>query len=245
MSEQPGDHALSFDRAAEVYERARPGYPAASVDWMVPTAARRVLDLGSGTGKLTRALVDRGLDCIAVDPAPRMLARLRDALPGVATLVGAAERIPLPDGDVDAVLVAQAWHWVDPVRAVPEVARVLRLGGALGLVWNIRDERVDWVAELGRIVHDGGSSAVVETPPEPGAPFDPVERHVVEWRQPLDRAGLHELVESRSYFITADDEDRRRIRDAVDALLDEHPDLAGRDAFELPYRTFSFRARLA
>ncbi len=112
--------------------------------------ARDVLDLGAGTGKLTTRLVERGLDVIAVDPIAEMLDVLRATLPDTPALLGTAEQIPLRDNSVDAVLVAQAWHWFDPERAVAEVARVLRPGGRLGLVWNIRDERLGWVKEFGR-----------------------------------------------------------------------------------------------
>ncbi|EUA44075.1 ubiE/COQ5 methyltransferase family protein [Mycobacterium xenopi 3993] len=111
-----------------------------------------MLDLGAGTGKLTTRLVERGLDVVAVDPIPEMLDVLRKSLPDTPALLGTAEEIPLPDNSVDAVLVAQAWHWFDPARAIPEVIRVLRPGGRLGLVWNTRDERLGWVRELGRII---------------------------------------------------------------------------------------------
>ena len=111
-----------------------------------------MLDLGAGTGKLTTRLVERGLDVVAVDPIPEMLEVLSNSLPDTPALLGTAEEIPLPDDSVDAVLVAQAWHWFDPERAVKEVARVLRPGGRLGLVWNTRDERLGWVKDLGRII---------------------------------------------------------------------------------------------
>ena len=111
-----------------------------------------MLDLGAGTGKLTTRLVERGLDVVAVDPIPEMLELLSNSLPDTPALLGTAEEIPLPDDSVDAVLVAQAWHWFDPERAVKEVARVLRPGGRLGLVWNTRDERLGWVKDLGRII---------------------------------------------------------------------------------------------
>ncbi|RWZ64674.1 class I SAM-dependent methyltransferase [Labedella populi] len=141
----------SFSAAAEFYDSVRPGYPEGAVDWMVPTSARRVLDLGAGTGKLTSALVARGLDVLAVDPSAEMLAVLDRVVPEARTLVGEAEAIPVADASVDAVTAAQAWHWVDPERAGAEAARVLVPGGRLALVWNIRDERVDWLRRLGEI----------------------------------------------------------------------------------------------
>ena len=162
------DRSLSFGSAAAAYERGRPSYPPEAIDWLLPPGARRVLDLGAGTGKLTTRLVERGLDVVAVDPIPDMLEVLRASLPETPALEGTAEEIPLEDNSVDAVLVAQAWHWVDPQRAVPEVARVLRPGGRLGLVWNTRDERLGWVRELGEIIgSDGDGGRFNVTLPEP------------------------------------------------------------------------------
>ena len=125
--------AASFDQAADVYEKSRPGYPSEAVDWLLPAGAKTVLDLGAGTGKLTRALTARGLDVIAVDPSPKMLDQLRDAVPEAIVREGTAEDIPIADASLDAVLVAQAWHWVDQDLALPSVARVLKPGGTLGL----------------------------------------------------------------------------------------------------------------
>src|SRR6201986_3186482 len=149
-------HATSFGAPPAAYERGRPPYPPEALDWLLPPGARRVLDLGAGTGKLTRELAGRGLDVVAVEPLGGMRAELSRVLPDTPVLEGSAEHIPLPDGSVDAVLAAQAWHWVTPERAAPEVARVLRPGGTLGLVWNERDEEVPWVAELSQIVEEQG-----------------------------------------------------------------------------------------
>jgi ubiquinone/menaquinone biosynthesis C-methylase UbiE len=126
------EHASSFGRAAGAYDSARPGYPDAAVDWLVPAHARTVLDIGAGTGKFTRSLVRRGFATIAVEPDPLMRQRLVESLPTVQALGGTAEAIPLPDDCVDAVTVAQAWHWVDRPAATAEIARVLRPGGSCG-----------------------------------------------------------------------------------------------------------------
>ena len=163
-----------------------------------------MLDLGAGTGKLTTRLVERGLNVFAVDPIPEMLELLSTSLPDTPALLGTAEEIPLPDDSVDAVLVAQAWHWFDPERAVKEVARVLRPGGRLGLVWNTRDERLGWVKDLGRIIgHEDDPFNNKVTLPEP---FTDVERHQVEWTSYLTPQALIDLVASRSYCITSPDE---------------------------------------
>ncbi len=232
----------SFGEAAAAYGRARPSYPAAAVDWLLPAQARQVLDLGAGTGQLTRGLLDRGLDVTAVEPSDGMRAELHRVLPGVRCLPGRAESIPLPDASMDAVLVAQAWHWVDGPRAAAEVARVLRPGGWLGLVWNIRDERVDWVAALGRLLHRGDEQDLGSDDPDVGAPLGPVERFDVAWAQPLTRTDLLDLVASRSYVITMPADDRADLLAAVQRLLDTHPDLAGRPLIDLPYLTRCSRA---
>jgi SAM-dependent methyltransferase len=236
--------AASFGAAADVYERARPAYPAQAIDWLVPPSARRVLDLGAGTGKLTRGLAERGLDVVAVEPSAGMRAELARALPGVTLLAGMAEAIPLPPQSVDAVVVAQAWHWADPVRAVPEVARVLAPGGQLGLVWNMRDERVDWVAELTRIIHTPDYTDNGSLDPPVGPPFGPVERFDVEWGRPMRPPGLLELVASRSYIITMAEPDRAAVLARVQHLLDTHPALAGAAEITMPYVTRCSRARL-
>lgn len=234
--------ALSFGSAAAAYERGRPSYPPEAIDWLLPTNARRVLDLGAGTGKLTTRLVERGLDVVAVDPIPDMLDVLSAALPETQALLGTAEEIPLPDNSVDAVLVAQAWHWVDPERATPEVARVLRPGGRLGLVWNTRDERLGWVRELGRIIGSDDDSRRTEvTLP---APFAELARHRVEWTNYLTPQALIDLVASRSYCIASPAEVRSRTLQEVRELLATHPALASSGGLAMPYVTVCVRATL-
>jgi SAM-dependent methyltransferase len=241
------DLARSFDAAAQVYARGRPGYPAEALNWLLPAGARQVLDLGAGTGKLTAQLVDRGLEVTAVEPSDRMRAELEAELGDrVRALPGRAEEIPLPDRSVDAVLVAQAWHWVDPVRAVPEVARVLRPGGRLGLLWNRRDDRVAWVAALSEIltVPDPGARADAASPGI-GSPFGPVQRHLTEgWTDTLTPQKLVDLAACRSYVITLDEKPREALLDRVRALTRQHPDLTGRERFPLPYMTECVRANL-
>jgi ubiquinone/menaquinone biosynthesis C-methylase UbiE len=238
--------ANSFGAAASTYERARPGYPEAAVDWLLPAGTPRVVDLGAGTGKLTRLIAARGADVTAVDPSEGMLEQLRQALPNVAALPGSAEQIPLADGSVDAVVVAQAWHWVDVPRASAEVARVLRPGGRLGLIWNHRDERVDWVRALTDVTSRGiDHNATDPSNPEFGPQFGQIEYFVAEWSKTMTPAGLLELIASRSYFIVASEDEREQMRTAIQDLLETHPQLAGRDEFELPYLTYASRAHVA
>jgi SAM-dependent methyltransferase len=238
--------ANSFGGAASVYERARPGYPDVAIDWLLPSGNPQVVDLGAGTGKLTRLIAARNVEVTAIDPSVGMLEQLRQGLPTVPALQGAAEQLPLHNDSFDAVLVGQAWHWVDVARASAEVARVLRPGGRLGLVWNHRDERVDWVRELTEIVSAGVDHAGSDPGnPEFGPEFGQIEYLVTEWRSPMTPAGLLELVASRSYFIVAAEPDQRAITTAIRDLLERHPQLAGRDLFDLPYVTYASRAHTA
>ena len=234
-------HANSFGPAAEVYERGRPGYPAAALDWLLPAGGRpRIVDLGAGTGKLTRQIRDRGLPVTAVDPSEEMLAQLGKAVRGVPALLGTAEKIPLPDASADAVLVAQAWHWVDPARAVPEVARVLSPGGRLGLIWNLRDERVAWVHRLGEII----GSPERDRQTTVGAPFGEVEIAHFGWTETLGASRLLDMVASRSGVILLPPDERAAVLGEVRRLVATHPELVGHTEFELPYVTECARATL-
>ncbi len=237
------ERSLSFGAQAAAYERGRPSYPPEAIDWLLPAGARDVLDLGAGTGKLTTRLVERGLNVVAVDPIAEMLEVLSAALPQTPALLGTAEEIPLPDNSVDAVLVAQAWHWVDPERAIPEVARVLRPGGRLGLVWNTRDERLGWVKDLGGIIghEDDPFSHELSLP----APFADVERFHVEWTNYLTPQAIVDLVASRSYCITSPADVRTKVLDQVRELLVTHPALAQTPGVALPYITVCVRATLS
>ena len=246
MTDPRRERSLSFGSQAAAYERGRPSYPPEAVDWLLaPTdtwVARDVLDLGAGTGKLTTRLVERGLTVIAVDPIAEMLEMLRTALPDTPALLGSAEQIPLPDNAVDAVLVAQAWHWFDQERAVAEIARVLRPGGRLGVLWNTRDERSGWVKDFGRIVgleHDR-DNATVDLP----EPFTDIATHQVEWTNYITPQALIDYVASRSYCITSPAEVRARTLDEVRELLVSHPSLVNATGLAMPYITVCVRATL-
>ena len=144
MSELQHPDARSFEQVADVYERARPEYPADAVAWVADelglSPGRTVLDLGAGTGKLTRALVQTGAQVIAVEPGEQMLSQLRRVVPDATALLGAAEDIPLPDNSVDAATMGQSFHWFRHDEALPELHRVLRPGGGIALLWNWRDQ---------------------------------------------------------------------------------------------------------
>ena len=137
------DRATSFGEVAEDYDLWRPSYPCAAVDWLAPAAPARVADVGAGTGKLTELLLARGLEVDSVEPDQRMLAVLGRNNPSARRRHSSSTRIPVEDGALDAVLVADAWHWFDPEPTITEVRRVLKPGGWLGLVWNVAAEPIE------------------------------------------------------------------------------------------------------
>ncbi|MFE2678914.1 class I SAM-dependent methyltransferase [Streptomyces hygroscopicus] len=231
--------AHSFGAAADAYERGRPPYPPEAVAWLVPEHARTVVDLGAGTGKLTRALRAPGREVVAVEPSAGMRERFSHVLPEVRVLEGTGESLPLPDSSADALVCAQAWHWVNPERAVPEAARVLRSGGRLGLVWNSRDLSVPWVAELNGILRDYAAAPTEDRQVDRlGEWFGPVERQHFRWHHPMTAGEVVDMIASRSYVITLEPATREELLGRVRALLD-----AERPA-EMPYVTECYRAGL-
>lgn len=142
------DEATSFGSMADSYDRVRPGPAPAALDWLVPAGCEVAVDLAAGTGLFTRALLGRTARVVAVEPDARMREVLARRSPGLDVREGRGEAMPLPDASADAVFVSTAWHWLDQSRAVPEIARVLRPGGRLGVIWTSRDRTEDWVAEL-------------------------------------------------------------------------------------------------
>lgn len=238
--------ATSFGAQAGDYEAGRPDYPFEAVAWMLermPAGSRRVADVGAGTGKLTRVLAKApDAEVVAVDPDPEMLATLRGAVPGVPTFLGSAERLPLPDASVDAVVLGQAWHWVEPIAASAEIGRAVRSGGVLGLIWNLRDDRVEWVRRLTEIMHGSHAELMLaEGDPVVAAPFGPIQQERWEWSRPVTRDVLHRMAASRSYIITAPDDEKERIHRELDALFDELG-LRGDTTIDLPYVTRAYRA---
>ncbi|WP_043672305.1 class I SAM-dependent methyltransferase [Clavibacter michiganensis] len=243
----PPDHAAlasSFGAVSAQYDRVRPGYPEEAVTWMLPAGARRVVDLGAGTGKLTRLLAGRGLAVTAVEPDDGMRAVLAASSPEVDARAGTGEAIPVGDGEEDAVLVAQAWHWMDEGDAARECARVLRPGGRLGVVWNVMDTEVDWVRELDALLAPGRRAAGRAAEPGPLPGFGPVEHASFPHLHRVTPEEVVALAGSVSLVITLPDDERARVLDDIRTLLAGHPDTAGRDALELPYRADAYRAQL-
>lgn len=239
------DRSRSFGAAADAYSAGRPGYPAEAVAWLVE-GARRVVDVGAGTGKLTAGLVAAGREVVAVDPDRAMLDVLEREVPGVPVHVGTAESVPLPDGSADAVVLGQAWHWVDPDAASLELGRVVRPRGVLGLIWNIRDETVPWVAELGAVMHGSDAERMIGAGAvRVAAPFGPLEERRFRWSAARTADEIVAMAASRSYLIALPEHERRGVLDRVRELLSTSPATAGRERVELPYVTHAFRARRA
>jgi SAM-dependent methyltransferase len=214
---------------------------------------RTVLDLAAGTGKLTRLLVPTGADVVAVEPVAAMRSTLTSLCPTVEDLDGTAEAIPLGDASVDAVTVAQAFHWFEPGPALAEIARVLRPGGALALVWNTRDRAADWVRAFGDLLVDGDGerpydsyydvdyAAVVAE--HGGGAFTEVEQQSTFWAQPMDAELLVARAASVSVVAATPEPERSEILRRVRHLAETHPELAGRPVFAFPYTTNVFWCR--
>ena len=226
MAELQHPLSRSFEQVAGLYERARPEYPSEAVDWLTERldlrAGRTVLDLGAGTGKLTRALVPTGARVIAVEPGERMLAELRRTLPDVDALIGAAEAIPLPDASVDAITMGQAFHWFRHDEAIPELHRVLRPDGGVALIWNTRDhdrplqrEIREVMAPLVPVRREAHDTSRLEA----SGLFGDVEERRFPWHQRLDADDVVARIRSVSFVAAASreqqDDVERQLREIV------------------------------
>ncbi len=253
------ERATSFGNVADSYDRVRPGPPPEALDWLVPAGCQVAVDLGAGTGLFTRALLSRAARVIAVEPDERMREVLARRSPDVDVRAGRGEAMPLLDASADAVFVSTAWHWLDPVRAVPEIARVLRPGGRLGVIWTSRDRTADWVAELdllrlpgisGPDVDDDSPRTVDEvrvmldtdhtvTLPE-GSAFTAEETASFFFSRTVTIEDLLAWLATNSAFITASAADRAASLDRCRAALDQRAGGAG--VIELPMRSWCWRA---
>jgi SAM-dependent methyltransferase len=241
---------LSFGSVATDYDRYRPSPPPQALDWLIPAGARAILDLAAGTGAVTRELIGRAARIIAVEPDERMRAVLTARCPQAEVLAGRGEDIPLPDASVDAVVISAAWHWLDPELAVPEITRVLRAGGVLGVIGISRDARVPWVAEFNRLARESGEAdgrtdgapaghrrRQVTFPP--GTPMSGIEEHTVEYSLPMTKDELVGLLGTYSGVITLEAEPRAEFSRRVRAFLDAQP----WDQVDLPLLCRCLRSR--
>ena len=234
---------LSFGSVAADYDRYRPPPPPQALDWLIPPGATAVLDLAAGTGAVTRLLIGRAERVFAVEPDERMRAVLAARCPEAVALAGRGEDIPLPDASVDAVVISSAWHWLDPELAVPEIARVLRPGGALGVIWVSRDTRVDWVAEFNALLRaareaDAAPDRAAEGAPDgarsagrrrrevrfpPGSPLSPAQEAAIEYSLPMTKDDLFGLLGTYSGVITLDRDRRAEFSQRARDFLDQQP----------------------
>jgi SAM-dependent methyltransferase len=234
-----------FGDAAD-YEAARPSYPADAVGWVVAELGigpgARVCDLAAGTGKLTRLLVPFGADIVAIEPVPGMRAQFRAVLPAVPLLAGAAEALPCATAALDAVVVAQAWHWFDHPRAEAEMRRVLRSRGGFALVWNARDRGVPWVDELWSIMdrvekrapwrdHENRRESARDVDG-----FAPARTAQFHHAQPLTHEQVVRRIASVSHIAVLPDDQRAEVLDEVRAVLQLHDATRDRAEVALPYR---------
>jgi SAM-dependent methyltransferase len=241
-------YGSSFGAAAAAYAEHRPDYAEAAVRWALePAPGPRVLDLGAGTGKLTAMLDALSAEVTAVEPDPAMLTELRSALPAVRALPGSAEAIPLPDLSVDAVLAGQAMHWFNMAVAGPEIARVLVPGGILAGLWNVIDDRIDWVADLERVSGNAAFATLSSWRAEaadahvPGieqaaGPFGPPEQAEFPHGQRRTAESLVATLATHSRLLVMPEQERESTLSRIRAFLASRPDTA-RGEFTLPLVT--------
>jgi SAM-dependent methyltransferase len=248
------ERGRAFGAVAAAYAAWRPGYPSDVIAFLTGGEAgraepRRILDLGAGTGQLSELLVAAGHDVVAADPSTEMLAQLAARLPGVPTLVAGAEALPLADDDVDAVVAGQAAHWFEPAAAGREFRRVLRPGGTVGFVWNIREDSAPWAAALNRLLaaesrdQEGdrpeGNRAVVEAF---AAELDAeVTTHTTRWLHRVPPEAVVGRVASSSRIALLDAAGRDAFLGEVRELLATHPDTRGRAELDVSYTTSAYR----
>lgn len=245
--------AKGFAAAADAYERGRPTYSTEAIDRLNAALrigrGKRVLDLAAGTGKLTRQIAPTGAEIVAVEPIDEMRAKLTASLPGVEAIPGTAEDIPLPSHSVDAVVVGQAFHWFDGIRAVSEIRRVLRPDGAVGMIWQARDPSLPWVARLNEIIDridDGHPRFRTEQWREAfdrTALFEPLETATYAVVQRGDVETIVDRVASISYVAALPAAERAPYLDEVRELLATDPATKDRDVIELPYTAHVYWTR--
>lgn len=262
--EEKARRAASFGGIATHYERYRPGPPTAAVDWILPEGAQTVVDLGAGTGALTRLLVGRVPDVVAVEPDDRMRAVLSEAVPSARALAGRGESMPLPDSSADAVIASTSWHWMDLVPTLTEVARVLVPGGVLGVLWTGPDPEAAFMAQaqaamsafgqtaethetdegaavLAKAINDPVAGHQVLTIP-PGVPFDQPESTEFKWDQALNADDLLGLLGTFSWVITMDEDKRRGLYEMARLLLQQEG-IEGDATIDVGYLAQVWKAR--
>lgn len=248
MSTRPEDRdelKRTFERTGEDYERYRPSFPLEAVELLIPERVDAALDLGAGTGKLTQLVLARAGRVYAVDPSAQMLEVLRGKLPTVTALHGSAEAIPLPDGSVDAVVVGQAFHWFDQEAACAEIARVLRPGGTLGLVWNRSVPDCAWDWACGHVAHPNAPAAGAAQPDAAPPGFALAEKREIAWSERIRRDDYIRRWHTVSSFLAASAARHAEMTAQIERILDADPDTAGADILTLRTVADAFRFRRA
>jgi SAM-dependent methyltransferase len=263
--------AGSFGEVASHYKRYRPGPSAEAVNWILPTHVGTVVDLGAGTGALTRLLIERADEVIAVEPDDRMRSVLTEEMPGIRALMGRGESMPLPDSCAEAVLASSSWHWVDPIPALHEVGRVLVPGGILGALWSGPDPQGPFITQAqalladrsqGRLEPDGNAREEDERGYEfaslimgdalrqvssleipPGVPFDQPEHEAFTWDIALNADELIGLLGTLSWIITMPEETRSGVIAEARRLLQELLGIEGEVTVDVAFRSDAWRSR--
>lgn len=250
-------HAVAsagFGGEADAYERSRPSYPPDAVAWLLDHLGvgpgSVVVDLAAGTGKFTRLLASTAADVIAVEPVQGMHRVLHEVLPGVPLIAGTAEALPVATSSVDAVSIAQAFHWFDAGLAFAELARVLRPAGAVGIVWNARDRSVDWVDRVWAIMdevekrapwrdHENWRDSVFGEPPG----FLPVEAATFRHEHLTTPEGVIDRIRGVSHVAVLPPAEKDAVLARVHDVLASHPETRAHRELRIPYRVdcFSFR----
>ena len=265
----PESRSQSFGSIAPDYARYRAGPPAELVEWMLPANVSTVVDLGAGTGAMTRLLVSRAESVIAVEPDDRMRAALVARVPEARAVSGRGESIPLPDGSADAVLASASWHWMDPIPTLREVARVLKPGGVLGAVWagpdpegpllvrarellaeRSRDREEAAVAgdaglgegEFAALLQGEGNRPDIGLVIPDGAPFDHPEHRRHTWNVALDADELIGLLGTFSWIIVLPEEARFRLLNEARCILRELLGVEGDVAVDVAFQAEAWRA---
>ncbi|MFJ3483112.1 class I SAM-dependent methyltransferase [Pseudomonas sp. NPDC090202] len=253
MSDVHSSAQTGFSLEATTYNQGRPDYPAELDSWLTGalriTPDATVVDLGAGTGKFTRLLVPLAQDVIAVEPVDAMRLEFAKQWPRLWLIPGTAQSIPLAAGTADALVCAQAFHWFAEEAALAEIHRVLKPEGRLGLIWNVRDESVDWVAAITEII----------TPYEGDTP----RFHTGNWRQPFNgryfsdpqvtcfnyshtgspQSVIMDRFMSVSFIAALPEHEKTVVAGKLRELIDTHPALRGQQSIAFPYQTQAYLCR--
>jgi SAM-dependent methyltransferase len=261
-ADQKAERSGSFGEVAAHYDRFRPGPPTEAVDWLLPTRVERVVDLGAGTGALTRLLVERADEVVAVEPDDRMRSVLVKEVPKARAVTGRGEAMPLPDGCADAVLASSSWHWMDPIPTLHEVGRILKPKAILGALWTGPDPDGPFIAQARTLLAErpSGSNGSQQTDgltglilgdalrpmstleiPE-GVPFDQPEHEAFTWDVALNAEELIGLLGTLSWIITMPEETRNTLFAEARRLLRELLGIEGELTVDVAFRSDVWRS---